>query len=496
MKRKIALTFFILLISISMWGLTLKGAKDITYFQRNVDSVMGGPYEGTNSTSRFELIRSLVDYRTVFFNEEQASLSAPDIVYYKGKYFSIFTPGVSFLSIPFYLVGKTLGYPQLITYMATVISALLNLFLVYAISRKMGVNFYISLLAGFLFLFGTNAFPYALTLTQHHMSTTIILLALLNALSRRTFLSNMAFGVLVGIGAMVDIPNLFALLPIGLYIAWKHLGTEMKEKTVRIKLNMSALGLIVGLVPFLGVFAYYNYQLTGSYTMLGQVIGRSDYPAKPVSESQEEEVRGITMPLEARLQLQGIYITIFSDERGILFYNTVTMLGIIGLVFALKSSSHKTSAQLTTATVLMIIASYSMHGDPWGGWSFGSRYAIPISGLMMPMTALALQKLKKNIVFVILFILSAVYGLYISTLGALTTTLIPPKQEAEHLAEYIPYTYERNVQLIEKNFSGSLVYNSLVSELFSAQYYLYFCFVIALVGSGILFISGIVTKEK
>ena len=116
---------------------------------------------------------------------------------------------------------------------------------------------------------------------------------------------------------------------------------------------------------------------------------------------------------------------------------------------------------------------YSMFGDPWGGWSYGARYLIPASGILAIGIAPVLDRFKKNYFFIPVFFLLAGYSFYINTLGAYTTSSIPPKVEAVNLETPIPYTYEYNFQLLEKqNLSSSLFYNLYFSKAISSKDYI------------------------
>src|SRR3989344_9076188 len=129
MKNKI-IVFVFLILTVVLLGLAIKGQSgNPIYFQNEKDTRVGGPFESSNNTSRFALVEAIVEDRTFFFNEKRARFSSPDLVLYNNKFFSIFTPGVSFVSVPFYIFGKSIGVPQLSTYLVNVIAALVNFFL-------------------------------------------------------------------------------------------------------------------------------------------------------------------------------------------------------------------------------------------------------------------------------------------------------------------------------------------------------------------------------
>ena len=152
-KNKPIIPILIGFITIFLLVLAVKGDRgNPIYFQSELDGRLGGPFESTGSNSRFVLTWAIVEQRTIFFDIGLARFAAPDLVKYHGKYFSAFLPGVSFLGVPFYWLGKLIGLPQLITYSLTMVLALINAALVAKIARKFGVDTLTSWLSGLIFL--------------------------------------------------------------------------------------------------------------------------------------------------------------------------------------------------------------------------------------------------------------------------------------------------------------------------------------------------------
>ncbi|MEK7517662.1 MAG: hypothetical protein AAB583_03875 [Patescibacteria group bacterium] len=473
---------FVLIVSVVLFVLTIRGDKgDPIAFQDDYDSRVGGPFELTNSNSRYALTESIVNQGTFLFDDFQARFAAPDMVHYNGKFFSIFTPGISFIGIPFYMVGKYFGIPQLLTYLSTHLFALINVFLIAFITVKLGGKIYQGLLGGLIFLFGTNALSYSLTLTQHHASTFLVLLGILNALEKRTFISNILFGAIFGIGLLVDIPNLFLQLPVVLYVLYKNFVFEELTDKIKFGIKIGTMGLVIGLIPFLLLFGFYNYQTAGSYGKIAQFIGRSDYPppikkaaVRDVSvEKKNSQQKLIKVPFDTRTQLNGLYILLFSNERGIFYYSPILLAGVVGLFIAYKNREHRKVSILIFSVVCINIILYSMFADPWGGWAFGPRYLIPASALLSAGIGIAVWRFVRNPIFLIAFFIMLFYSVGVSFSGALTTNAVPPKGEAQNLITPIPYTYKYNFQFIDKNESGSLIYNLFFNYLISLRTFLY-----------------------
>jgi len=495
--KKIILNTTIALISFFLLLLIVRGdSGNPIYFQSELDTKLGGPFETSGNNSRYALTKALVDQKTIFFDEKLAKFASPDLVEHDGKFATIFTPGVSFIAAPFYYVGSILGYPQLLTYLSTTLFALLNIFLVASVARKFNVNINLSIISGLIFVFATSALSYANSLTQHHFSTAIILLAILNALQKRTILNNLFFGALVGIGALVDIPNLFFLAPVGIYVLTKHINLSSK-----LKLKPVFISLIAGVIPFIILFAFYNKQTTGSYTTLSQSIGRSSTFASEETKLIEKMPQGDRplLPFNTRNQLDGLYILTISNERGIFYYSPILILGVLGLILAYRAKTNNDLLSLIISIILVNLTLYSMFNDPWGGWAFGPRYLIPTSALLSTALAVSLSRFNKNLLFNSLFFGLLLYSILVNTLGATTTSLVPPKVEAQNLSTQIPYTYEYNFQLAEKNTSSSLIYNLIANKYLDVKTYIFILGILILASINLIynasFIKNLVLRK-
>ena len=148
-------------------------------------------------------------------------------------------------------------------------------------------------------------------------------------------------------------------------------------------------------------------------------------------------------------------------------------MSLLGLSIAVKSSasSPKTLGLLAFSVMLIVYVTYGMFGDPWGGWAFGGRYLIPAAAMACVLIAPALTKFARRPLFVLPFFALSFYSLYIATLGAVSTTLVPPKVEVDAMPDPIPYTYQRNIDLLNSGVSSSLVYNWLLANKLSPMSY-------------------------
>jgi hypothetical protein len=446
----------------------VKGASgNPIYYQTEHDKGITGPFEGPNSTSRYALTEAFAENNTVLLTREQAIFSLPDVVYYQDKYFTVFMPGISFIGVPFYLLGKNFGLQQLFAYFSVTIFAFLNMFLVARIAYKLGANLYASLLAGFLFLFATNQLSYALFYTQHATSVAFLLCSILIALNKPSVIRNILFGVLAGMSLLLDVPNLILLLPTAVALLISHIHVQKEHAGTKFSFNTKLFAALIGIIPFIVFMAWYNFQTAGSYTKLAQSLGQVehiDQEVGTVPPDQKTATSDDILPFTPKNQLLGTAVLLFGDERSISFYNPVVLLGVLGIIYLYKKRQKIVAANILAGTVLLNIVLYSMFGDPWGGWSFGARYLIPASAVLCIGIALAIQAYKKKLWFVVLFGITAFYSIFINTVGALTTSLVPTKTDALNETPHLLYNYLYNIQFVNQNKLSSLIYNLLFSN--------------------------------
>lgn len=466
---KIMVPVFLIIAMLLLIRGNLDNGK-LSYQFDDTKTSMGGPFESSGSNSRFALTQAIVDDGSLFLDIDKAKFSSPDVSKYKEKYFTIFTPGVSFLGVPFYMLGQKWGMPQIFAYSSTTLFAIANLFLVYLISRKIGSGYYSSLLAGILFVFGTNALSYSTTYTQHHASTLVILLGLLMSLGETKVIKNIIFGALYGFGLIIDVPNGIIMIPLVLYMISKNMGMQTTKKTVSLKLKTAIFGLVLGLIPMIALFGWYNYSISGSPTYLAQFAGRTkDFSDTPQLDSSSRKP-GLRIPFNTRNQMHGLYLFLFSDERSIVVYTPVVLLGIWGIILLMKDEKYKNFSHVVVSTALINLIIYSMFGDPWGGWAFGPRYLIPSLGLLCVGISHLIDKYSKKLIFTLLFFVITIYSISVNVLGATTTTLVPPKVEAIAFSKPIPYTYETNwIRMNKDNLSSSLIYNIYLKNKISSK---------------------------
>lgn len=482
-----------------------------------------GPFELSPERGRFALIYSLVEHHSLVFEIPVARLAIPDLaINAAGHYVSLFAPGVSYLLVPGYIIGKFFGAAQVGTFALVAIFALLNAWLIYGITRGLGAKTPFALLAATVFLFATPAYAYATTLYQHHLSVFLILLALF-ALTRPHSWWNFAIvWFACAASVVIDNPNIFFMFPVGLAALGKLFQSfkiKIAEPLPWKKLLMGALTLLA-FIPPTAFFLWYNQAAYGSPFQLPgtlQSVSEIDANGKPVTESTyqkqlltEKQLQSLREGnakektavgfFKTRNLYNGFFVHFVSLDRGIVVFTPVLLLGIIGYVILYRRKDSLIGVLLATLGVNILL--YSMWGDPWGGWAFGSRYLIPTYALLSVGVGVILSEWRGRSWFLALFALLFVYSAGVNTLGAITTSTNPPKIQVLALEEQTgheqKYTFLRNWEYLHQKYerigSKSFVYQAWFSKYGSAPQF--FALVYGLVLSFGLGVLGSVIFDR
>jgi len=451
-----------------------------------------GPLELSPERGRFALTYSIIENHSFQFTPDIARFAAPDVGYLNGKYVSLFAPGVSFVVIPGYIVGKMLGYSQIGSFAVIALFAILNVLLIRAIAVKLGMRSLAGLIAGLTFLFATPAFPYAVTLYQHHISTFLVLLGIYLLISFDSIWSLIIIWILCGLSISIDYPNFFLMLPIGLAglgrtfkITKEHFQISLKIPVLRVV----AMGSII--LPLL-FFLWFNYASNGSPFQLSGTVDRSlvvkangqpELESKEILQRLKASGQPVVLPKKSALGafnnrniFNGMYEFFVSPDRSMLYFTPVMFFGFIGLWLAVRKKMPY--AWLLFAIIGFDILLYSMWDDPYGGWAFGARYLIPVYAVLALFIAYLLSRIVRYNLLLLLFFTVLTYSVGVNTLGALTSNRNPPKVEAVALAKTTntpqPYTFVRNINVLNADISKSFVFETEAKYYMTAwNYYTY-----------------------
>lgn len=468
-----------------------------------------GPFELSPERGRYALTYSILEEKSLYFTKPLAEFASPDVGLINGKYVSIFAPLLSYVIMPGYLIGKMFNASQVGAFATISFFAILNFILLRNISIKLGASSLASTIASVLFLFGTPAFAYAVNLYQHHLSTFLMLICIYSLLRFKNFISGLVIFLAFGFAIPLDYPNVFFLLPLALYAGFRILSFEnIKEKFL---LKIDIIKLFTPLIVIFPIifFLWFNsslydnpFQLSG--TVKSANLGIKNIESEVVLENlkgvkEKESKRSALGFFNTRNLLDGFYIQILSPDRGVIYYAPVVLFGILGIIYSLKKRVKITP--ILVSIIGLNILLYAMWGDPWGGWAFGSRYLIPSYALLSIFVALILTYWKKKVWFLLLFMAIAIYSLTINTLGAITTSAIPPQVqvlELEKLSGTVQrYTYLRNWEFLLSGQSKSFSYQEIFyNYLTPFQFYQLLTASIVTLMSGLLIYYIFLSKEE
>lgn len=469
-----------------------------------------GPLELSPERGRFALIYSLVEDKSFQFSTDIGNFSKPDVGFLNGRFVSLFAPGPSFVALPGYIIGKYFGASQVGAFAVIALFAIFNGLLIKAISRALGATNTAATIAALVFLFATPAFAYAVNLYQHHLSTFLILLALFLLIRFNNFLSLSAIFFLCASGIMIDNPNLFFLFPIGLVGLTRIISSKLSERKITFKIQplriFAGLSIIIPLLIF-GLSNYYSYgnafQLAGTVPTPKEIKGEhvattsavlNTQAVNPIQSKDKDALRFF----KTRHIRNGFYTHFVSADRGILYFTPIMIFSIFGIVLAYKKRVPYTA--LIISVIGMNILIYSMWGDSYGGWAFGSRYLIPSYALFAVFIGLILSWWNRKWVFIILFLLTLIYSVAINTLGAVTSSRNPPRVEILELEKLTgtvqKYTPERNWDYLILNGSKSFVYQTVgIKYMQASDYYVMICSLI-IIYLGSLLVANYFHKER
>lgn len=479
-----------------------------------------GPLELSPERGRFALLYSLVENHSLIFNPSVARLALPDLgINSAGQYVSLFAPAVSYIVIPGYAIGKMFGVAQVGAYAVILLFALVNIFLIYTLAKRLGAGTTPAVLGALTFAFATPAFPYATTLYQHHISVFLLLFSLWLLLSNNTFLRLTLVWFACALAVVVDNPNLFLMFPVGVYALFKL------WELVRVRGHYRGHRVLVGVCTFFGfvlpfaLFGYYNFRAYGSPWQLpgtlqavseinddGYPVAKNTYERQVLTPEQlAERERGKTTEKTAvgffrtRNLYDGFYTHFLSSDRGILFFTPVILLGIIGLCVLYRRQAGIVA--LFLAIIGGNVLLYSMWGDPWGGWAFGSRYLIPSYALLAIVLPFGFSLPRFRFVFLGIFTFLFVYSAWVNTLGAVTSNANPPQVQVLAIEQQTgheeKYTFFRNWEFLHEKYqsigSKSFVYQVWAKQYFSAPYYFGLVYIQVLIIFFTTLLGGLIT---
>jgi hypothetical protein len=339
-----------------------------------------------------------------------------DLIVSKGQYFSVYAPGLSYLSYPFGVLGFILNHGSLVIQSWAILTdegfvalcAAISALVLYKICRMYATP-RPSLLASLTLAFGTIVWPFATELFDHDVAMLFSLLGVYCVLRcARTegkgyekYAVLAAGGAALGIGYTIEYLSALLILPLVLFLLYKR------------KLNLT-LGAVFFATFVIGPLLdlAYNQTVTGNPLTFPEDLWNGSTALSRFVPSQL-----LTVP----------FYNLLSPYRGLLLYSPVLFVGIYGLFRMYGSGKFRGDAVLFLSLFLFGLIPYSAW-SPWdGGYSFGPRFLVDVIPYLVIPIAFVLSEARgkftggRNMVFLSLFFLSSL----IAGAGAFTEASPP-----------------------------------------------------------------------
>lgn len=393
MKDTLAIIALIL-VSAGFYALTLRGVSgniDPAQIKGRLDTATK-PFELSPERGRFAGVLSLAERGTYDLGPDLAGVVYPDVGYYENRYYSFFAPGMAFMALPFYDIGRQFGHAQLFTFGFVSVAAIACLVFLYLIARRIFVlPIAASLIAPLVYGFATTSWSYAITLYQHHVTSLLIFSGFFAAWKfGRQGKYSWLWGTWVlaayGLAISIDYPNAVLMLPVAAYFFYNATKVTRTSGGLKIALRPS---VAAGLLVFASIAVWnlkFNQENFGNWkTLAGQLPGftleQQDVP--PDSQVLVREAiagKGLVGFFSDTNVPKSFYTLFFSSDRGLLFFSPVMALGLLGLLKAKRQAGREKYFLMGIAATGVLV--YSSWGDPWGGWAYGPRYLIPSMGIL------------------------------------------------------------------------------------------------------------------
>lgn len=502
---------FLILFSAVVYGSLVRGRSgEVRVEELKKLEAATQAFELSPERGRFAHVVALAEQKTYDLNQELADFVYPDVGWYKGKFYSFFAPGMSYMAVPFYLLGKEYGLAQVATFGFVGFVSMCSLVLLFCIARQIfKLPRWAALLASVVFGFGSTALSYSITLYQHHVTVLCLLLIFYAAWRFRQsrkfgFVWAGVVGLVYALAITVDYPNAVLLLPVVVYACLGAVSIEKLGERIRVGVRFSILSSLLFFILVTGLHGYHNYKEFGSWKSLSssvidyKLIKEKKLEQLPIQEieqavAEKQERKSNVVNFFSETNLPNSFGTLlFSMDRGLLFYGPIFLLGFLGLILALRVLTPEIG---TLASVLLVnIFLYSSWGDPWGGWSYGTRYLIPSMAILALFLARFLHIVKWPWFWRILSLPLFAYSAGVAVLGALTTNAVPPRVEADYLRSH--YNYLHNLIFFNNGSSGSFFFNEYAERYVSLQDYGYILLGAVLMLYGLLVLVGPLLNKK
>lgn len=427
---------------------------------------------------------NVVGVQSSMIQSHSLGVSEPGIdeVSFGGNLFSVYAPGLSFLSLPFALLGFV-NYNSFLGYVGNAaitdevflaVCAAFSSLIAYKVCR-----FYAgesaSVAAGLTLSIGTTVFPFAVSVFPHDaallfsLAAVYVVMMYLKSAHPRNFLPALG-GLLLGVATLTEYASgLFAIC----LLVYVFLNPRWKKNTTdrsfgRFALQFISLFSVVGV----GLNLLYNYALFGDPLIFPQMLFSS----------------GAHFALNLGLIEHFIYY-LLSPFRGIFFLSPILILGVIGLREMYKSREWRLDSLLFSSLFVLVALFYSSWQGWDGAWSYGPRFLIIVLPYFVIPISVSMSRYAVRRVFLLLFLWSA----FVQLAGAIAGPSAPGRN-APMLFQLFSYALP---SILAGNTSSLFAQIfAPANALFSVSYFLVIFTMISLAGYCIVSIVGKETVKR
>lgn len=421
--------------------------------------VLGKPISSDRMLSQYVGMLSIAEYGQIDIPEELIAYSGRDIGFTKDeRVFSWFPVGLQIIATPFYWVGKIFNMSLLFSHIPIVLIGFINLILIYLISIKIfKLPKRIGYISAFIYGFSSVALVYSVAFISHQISTFLLLICFYLAYLffkqdklRNKILILSAIWFLWASSSFFDYPNWVIISPVFIYIFFKIIKSNSVKKNMIIFFSTS----VIGLSALFGQ-GYYNHVVYGNWSQMSNTLPQYSWRVAGSLEEKNENYKSIKERknnvfniLSIKKLKEGLNVLLVSSERGLFVFTPVFIISLLGYFYFLRNRNSE-KIFLLYAPIFTILL-YGLFHDPWGGWSFGSRYLLPVMAIMSISVGILYDKIK-NIYFRGLIICLAIFSLVQALAGVLSTTALAPGVKMMNYGV-------RNYLFLKGNISGNFWY--------------------------------------
>lgn len=432
--------------------------------------VLGVPTIYSDSIYYYHVTRSLTDYGTFTspVEPEYYDYRGHGIAYFNGKYADVGAVGTSLINLPGIYLSQSLRDPSQTIhsdyFMAvqghTFLDGLSQLLTAFSFGL---ISFYLTwkiffyylqdkwkslLLSLAIFISSYVIFYFTIqpgyTHIYEYFCSSLIIYSLLQLRSKRNLTK---YSILISIASALGflVRPTFALISLFAFINLMLISTK-KPKTL--------LTFIISHIPFLIIYFMYNQESYGSILASGY-----------------NTIRGENFVIS--LQSFNLLNVLFSPQRGWFVYSPLLLLGFIGLIKGMRSKGiiNKVWFFSLIVTIILMATAFGFWPSWWGGGSYGARFLIGLTPLIIPglMQFKDLLKGKLKLLVILMVIYSASLNfLYLFTPIA---TLRPLDDRVGIMYSGDRYTpldiYTHHLKLLKDNIKEPKQYMSKFVKSFS-----------------------------